>query len=140
VWTVACTIVALVAGRQFTAAPRAQGAGTIWDGIYSAAQADKGRMLYSDQCAVCHGDMAEGGPNAPALAGNDFMVDFNGSAMSELFNRIAQTMPANDPGSLKPADTAAIIAFVGRVNMWPAGQKDLPSDADALKNIKITKK
>jgi hypothetical protein len=29
--------VALVASRQFTAAPRAQGAGTIWDGIYTAA-------------------------------------------------------------------------------------------------------
>src|SRR5207253_1660306 len=99
---------------------------------YTQAQADKGKKLYGDQCAVCHGDKAEGGPNAPALSGNDFMLDFNDSAMSELFNRIAQTMPANDPGSLKPEDTAAIIAFMGSVNMWPAGQKELASDAQAL--------
>ena len=35
---------------------------------------------------------------------------------------------------------AAIIAFMGSVNMWPAGQKELASDAQALKTIKITKK
>jgi len=136
VWTVACTFAALVAGRAIT---RAQGP-SIWDGVYSQAQADKGKMVYADQCSVCHGDMAEGGPNAPSLSGNDFMVDFNGSPMSELFTRIAQTMPANDPGSLKPDEVAAVIAFVGTVNMWPAGQKDLTTDKEALKNIKITKK
>src|SRR5436305_1689921 len=94
VWTVACTLVTLVAGHQFTAAPRAQGSPSIWDGVYSQAQADKGKMVYADQCSVCHGDMAEGGANAPTLSGNDFMVDFNGSPMSELFTRISQTMPA----------------------------------------------
>ena len=132
VWTIACTLAALVITS-------AQGP-SIWDGVYSQAQADKGKMVYADQCSVCHGDMAEGGPNAPSLSGNDFMVDFNGSPMSELFTRIGQTMPANDPGSLKPEEVAAVIAYVGSVNMWPAGQKELTTDKEALKNIKITKK
>ena len=140
IWTVAAAVATLLVGRQFAAVPLAQAGPSIWDGVYTEAQATKGKQVYTDQCSACHGDVPTGTANAPGLAGDDFMADFNGSNMGELFSRIEQTMPANDPGNLKPEQVADLIAFMAQGNKWPAGQKELPPDADALKLIKIVKK
>jgi mono/diheme cytochrome c family protein len=136
VWTLAAIVVTLLAGTQFTLA---QGS-SIWDGVYTAAQADKGKAIYTDKCAACHGDDLNGTASAPALSGNDFMADFNGSNLGELFTRISQTMPANDPGNMKPDEVAGVIAYLASSNKWPAGQKELSTDKDALAQIKIAKK
>ena len=46
-------------------------------------------------------------------------------------------MPADAPGSLKPAEIADIIAFILKKDSMPAGETDLPSDPSALKAIKL---
>jgi len=65
------------------------------------------------------------------------MTNWNGMTLGDLFDRIQSTMPADNPGSLKPADAADIIAYMLQVNMFPAGQTDLASETAALKKIKI---
>ena len=57
--------------------------------------------------------------------------------MSDLFERIRVSMPADAPGSLKPADVADLLAFILSQGGFPAGQTELPSQADALKAIKF---
>ncbi len=134
-WTVAASVATLLVGRTF-----AQAGASIWDGVYTEAQATKGKMVYTEQCSPCHGDGPEGTANAPGLSGNDFMADFNNQSVGELFNRIKETMPANSPGSLKPEEITVVIAYLASANKWPAGEKELPSDAGALGQIKIIKK
>ena len=44
---------------------------SIWDGVYTDAQADRGREQYTQHCANCHGDtlMTGDGPSARARRG-----------------------------------------------------------------------
>ena len=47
------------------------------------------------------------------------------------------TMPADDPGALKPEQLADCLAYIFSKNKFPAGQTELPNDAEALKLIRI---
>jgi mono/diheme cytochrome c family protein len=114
----------------------AQGKTTL-DGVYTAAQATRGQKIYADSCASCHGDDLSGGGQTPALAGKDFNVDWNDLAMSDLFDRTHGTMPADKPGTLTPAQTADVIAFLLQKGNFPAGSAELPVEAAALKGIKF---
>jgi mono/diheme cytochrome c family protein len=110
---------------------------TTADGVYTAAQAARGETIYKDSCASCHGDDLSGGGQTPALAGKEFNVDWIDLALSDLFDRTRGTMPADKPGSLQPAQTADVIAFLLQKAAFPAGQTELPVDAAALKGIKF---
>src|ERR1700684_2058874 len=69
-------------------------------GVYTPAQANAGRSAYESRCAVCHGSHFKGSNEAPALAGANFMDPWRELKVSDLFNRIRNAMPANNPGSL----------------------------------------
>jgi len=114
----------------------AQGKTTL-DGVYTTAQSARGQKIYADSCTSCHGDDLSGGGQAPALAGKDFNVDWTDLAVSDLFERTHGTMPADKPGTLTPAQTADVIAFLLQKGNFPAGQTELPADAAALKEIKF---
>ena len=51
---------------------------SIWDGVFSEAQATRGKALYSENCASCHGGELTGGEMAPPLAGGEFMAGWDG--------------------------------------------------------------
>src|SRR5256885_9484996 len=51
---------------------------SVWDGIYNQAQADRGKQLYSDACASCHGPELTGGEMAPPLVRGAFQSHWNG--------------------------------------------------------------
>ncbi|MGH9557821.1 MAG: c-type cytochrome [Bryobacteraceae bacterium] len=110
---------------------------SVWDGVYSADQAKTGQADYKAQCAACHGDQLEGGEMAPALAGADFMSNWSGLTLGDLFDRIKTTMPATNPGSLSSKATAEIVAYILQVNNFPAGQTTLPTQTEVLKQIHI---
>jgi hypothetical protein len=47
-------------------------------------------------------------------------------------------MPADAPQTLSAQETADILAYVLSLNRCPAGEKELPSDAAALGQVRIT--
>src|SRR5271169_4792725 len=67
-----CTL-ALAVAAGATVGSHAQQARTANDGVYTDAQAARGKALYQQQCARCHGE-ALGGGNAPPLAGSEFIT------------------------------------------------------------------
>src|SRR5260370_22784361 len=73
---------------------------SVWDGVYTAEQAKRGQGLYNTQCASCHGDTLGGGESAPALAGAEFMSNWSGLTVGDLFERTRTSMPQSKPGSL----------------------------------------
>src|SRR5580700_3253707 len=87
------------------AAAHAQQARTANAGVYTDAQASRGRALYQQQCAQCHGD-ALGGGLGPPLAGSVFIAAWGAQPLGELARKIRSTMPENDPGKLTPSQAA----------------------------------
>ena len=115
----------------------AQGAKTQWDGVYTADQAKRGEGLYSQYCASCHGPDLTGGEMAPGLTGGEFQSNWNDLSLGELFERMRISMPQNAPGSLSRQQDADILAFMLSKAGVPAGQTELPTQAEVLNAIKF---
>jgi mono/diheme cytochrome c family protein len=115
----------------------AQGATTA-DGVGTDAQVKRGSDVYSMNCAACHDAQLAGSGTAPALAGTDFAANWKDENVASLFERIRATMPADNPGSLKREQAVDLVAFILNFNKYPTSQKELPSDSESLKAIKIT--
>ena len=121
-----------------SAAALAQSASaTVWDGVYTDAQALRGEAAYQQECANCHGTGLEGGDMTPPLLGGGFTSNWNDLTAGDLFERIRLTMPLDRPGKLTRQQNADVIAFVMRANAWPVGKTELPPDLASLKQIKI---
>lgn len=120
----------------FAAMVQAQPPASVWDGIYRAPQSDRGKALYGQNCASCHGAALDGSGQAPPLAGADFQGNWNGQTADDLFEKIQTSMPADRPGQLSRQQNADILAFLLSSNGFPAGQKELPTDAAALQKIR----
>jgi len=110
---------------------------SVWDGVYTQAQADRGRPLYNQHCASCHSDTLMGGEMSPPLTGGEFLSNWNGLTLGDLFERIRTTMPQNDAGKLSREVNAAITAYILSVNKFPAGKTELPHATEFLKQIRI---
>jgi mono/diheme cytochrome c family protein len=119
---------------------RAQPTKSVWDGVYSADQANRGKDLYATQCASCHGPELTGGEMAPALSGGEFLANWDGLTVGDLFERIRLSMPQNAPGSLSGQQNADVLAFLLSANKFPAGTEELPKEGMILKGIKIEAK
>ncbi|HEV2462820.1 MAG TPA: cytochrome c, partial [Acidobacteriaceae bacterium] len=115
----------------------AQTSRSVWDGVYTAGQAKRGAALYSQECASCHGLTLNGGEMAPALTGGEFLANWNGLTLADLFNRIRQSMPADRPGSLTRDQNADVLAHILSMNQFPAGTTELDKRIDYLNQIRI---
>jgi mono/diheme cytochrome c family protein len=107
---------------------------TAKDGVYTDAQAARGRALYREKCALCHGDALEG-KSAPPLAGSAFLAAWGAQPLSELAGKIRNTMPADNPGKLKPSGTADLVAYILQTGKFPSGRNELGPDEASLKSI-----
>ena len=110
---------------------------SIWDGIYTEEQATRGKAMYSQECASCHGGELTGGEMAPPLAGGEFLAGWDGLTVGDLFERIRISMPQNNPGSLSGQQNADILSFMFSSSKFPAGTTELPKEAGILKTIKF---
>lgn len=118
----------------------AQGGRTVWDGVFTADQAGRGKEVYGKQCSSCHGPDLTGGESAPPLAGPEFLSNWTGQSVGDLFDRTRQSMPANDPGKLTRAQAADVISYLLQANGFPAGKAEMDTQSEALKQIQITQK
>jgi mono/diheme cytochrome c family protein len=107
---------------------------TAGQGVYSEAQAKRGQAVYKEKCAACHGE-ALGGELGPPLSGDDFVRLWGTRPLSDLVNKIRDTMPANEPGTLTRQQSADLVAHILQVGKYPAGTAELAADEAALKQI-----
>jgi mono/diheme cytochrome c family protein len=81
-----------------------------WNGVFTAAQANRGRDAYAQYCANCHGVNLAGlpqevryegqSPFTPALVGEQFAANWNGLSVGRLFD-VSDVNATTEPG--KPA-------------------------------------
>jgi cytochrome c len=122
-------------GKQ--ASPAGSTSRSVWDGVYTTAQAERGHSVYHAQCEVCHGEELTGADEVPPLAGPQFLANWNGLTLGDLFERIRKTMPANDPGKLSREQNADVITYLLAFNMFPSGKAELPPAPESLQQIRI---
>lgn len=100
-------------------------------GVYTEAQAASGEAIYKSKCASCH--------TPGYFTDRDFYTNFANKPLWELFDAISDSMPEDNPGSLKKEEYAQVIAFVLKLNKFPSGATALPVDKDALSAILMQK-
>jgi mono/diheme cytochrome c family protein len=98
-------------------------------GVYSDAQATKGRTAFEMYCASCHA--------ASDYAGEQFRMNWFGRRVSDLFRVLKTTMPEDNIGGLSDDDYTRVITYILKLNGFPAGQDSLPSDSTLMRAIRI---
>lgn len=110
---------------------------TVWDGVYSKDQADRGKKIYEAQCARCHGEALLGGDDSPPLVDSHFLDQWSGKSIGSLVEFTRTTMPSDGPGKLSQKECTDIIAYLLSANNFPAGQAELAADSSVQSEIFI---
>lgn len=114
---------------------------TVWKGIYTAAQAERGQRVLTEHCAQCHGAAMRGGAGVPSAVGPEFMFNWDGKTVGELFLYLKTTMPPTAPGSLSDQRYADVMAALFSHNGFPASETtEIPADPNALSDVLIARK
>jgi S-disulfanyl-L-cysteine oxidoreductase SoxD len=104
---------------------------TIWDGVYTEAQATRGQRTAQANCYACH---SQGEWSAPAFIGR-----WSGRSVRDLHSQISETMPYDSPGRLTAAEYTDIVAYMLKLYGTPAGEAELPNEEDGLRKIGVTR-
>lgn len=104
---------------------------TIWDGVYTEAQATRGEKAAQQNCGICH--------TSSEWSNSMFMSAWSGRPIRELHSRIRATMPFDQPGRLSAQQYADIVAYMLKLNKVPAGKNELPATDTELAQIRVTK-
>ncbi len=114
---------------------------SVWDGVFTAAQAERGRGFYLANCSECHGAALEGGEKQ-ALKGDRFWSDWQETTVDYMLSRISKNMPFSEDGSL--AGTLGtptyvdIVAHILNSNGFPAGSSEMTAASSV--GVQIVKK
>jgi mono/diheme cytochrome c family protein len=124
-----------------TAGAGAATARSVWDGVYSDAQAARGERLYAEHCVECHAEGMRGASGSPPLVGPPFMFNWDGETLGALYDQVRATMPPGQVGLLSDDEMIDALAAILKANAFPAAQSgaELRPDADALGAIAIAR-
>jgi mono/diheme cytochrome c family protein len=127
-------LVVLLAARVFAAPQSPAPAG----GVYSAAQATRGRAVVESHCSACHGDDLTG-LEGPALVGNAFMLKWEQRNLDALFRKIRDTMPSGAVTSVSDDEKIDAMAYMLQQNGFAEGTTELSADVDKLARIPMSR-
>lgn len=108
---------------------------SVWDGVYTTAQAARGEAAYRTSCASCHGMKLEGKGDTPPLTGRDFTWDWDFTGVDNLFEEILFAMPIDRESQLSARRKADILAYILKSNGFPAGTRELSADPEELRVV-----
>lgn len=102
---------------------------TVNDGVYSEAQAERGRKVFEAQCTTCH--------DAARFTGKDFVTHWSGKPLHALFDLMRTTMPEDNPSSLQAQQYADIVSFFLSMNKYPVGSDELKGTDEAMRAVQM---
>jgi cytochrome c len=112
---------------------------SVWAGVYTQAQAARGKLAYTQSCSRCHREDLSGGETGTQLKGAAFFDRWHELTLFDVFAMIQSGMP-HDHAVFIPKDPARdVVTFLLNENGIPAGDKELSSDMDELADIRITR-
>jgi quinoprotein glucose dehydrogenase len=115
---------------------------SIWSGVFTAEQAERGKAFHLGVCAKCHGDRGDGAgepdqPQAPAIARASFLRKWDGQSLATLFEYIRGTMPPDNPASRSDQQYIDALAYMLAMTNVPPGDSELPPDPAVLDYIMV---
>jgi mono/diheme cytochrome c family protein len=99
------------------------------DGVYAAGQGDRGKAAFQARCTACH--------ESSQFASREFISGWSKEPLSSLYEMIAGTMPADNPGGLPPQEYADVVAYFLQLNGYPAGAEELKAGKEAMSTIRL---
>jgi mono/diheme cytochrome c family protein len=126
-WTRLC-FVALTAvflgslGTAIVAAQAKPSGKTVWDGVYTDAQAERATATFSSTCSRCHTLGADG--NRP-LSGEKFWEGYTQKTVADLLAFVSKNMPNGQGGTLSPGTYNDLVALILKTNGFPAGTTEV---------------
>ena len=105
---------------------------TTNSGVYTAAQAERGKIVFEAKCTACH--------DTARFTGDTFLDAWDGKPLKDVWDIASGTMPEDNPGSLQPQEYGDILAYLLHLNAFPTGETELKGEAAAMAAIKIEKK
>ncbi len=116
---------------------------SVWDAVFTEAQATRGQAVYDGACGLCHGRRLNGAPDdpdmrsTPPLARARFLRVWEGRSLATLFEYTRATMPEDNPSSLTEQEYVDVIAYMLSVGGMPAGDDELQPDPRSLARVVI---
>jgi mono/diheme cytochrome c family protein len=103
----------------------ANGARSTKDGVFTADQVDRGKSVYEQSCKNCH----------QADFYSERLQRWNNKSVSDLFEAVSTSMPADNVGSLATSQYVDVLAYVFSITGSPVGKSELT--ADNMEAVKI---
>ena len=94
------------------------------DRVFTASQAERGKVLFADVCSACHPDPL-------------WRPTWEGKPLGDLYTKIIKFMPDDNPGTLTPAEALSSVAYILQANGAPAGELPLTEDLTVLNRIRV---
>jgi mono/diheme cytochrome c family protein len=135
-----CLSAAALAATMSTSVTHAQDGDaivTIWDGLFTGAQADRGKATFDQSCSRCHNSNLRGSDRGPTLVGDAFLANWLDGTLDALFSFIRDSMPDGNASTVNDARKADVLAYILQRNGFPAGRAELPPDAAQLEMVQI---
>jgi hypothetical protein len=95
---------------------------TVWEGVYTEAQAARGATAFGQSCSGCHSLTAQG---KSSLSGDPFWKSFALKTVGDVLDYVSTNMPNGAPGSLTESTYRDIVAVMLKSNDFPAGTSEL---------------
>ena len=100
-------------------------------GVYTEIQAARGDSAFQKYCLSCH---------TPSFHSDDqFRMNWFGRTVYDLFKILKTTMPEDNIGGLSDEEYTRVIAYILKINGFPAGADSLQSDSLSQKRIRMVK-
>src|SRR4026207_395390 len=137
--TILRVVCVLFLGSLSTVVMTAQGAKpkgpTVWDGVYTDAQADRASGVFSQSCERCHTLTSQG---TRPLSGDKFWEGYTQKTVGDLLNFVKTNMPNGQGGSLPAPTYNDLVALILKSNGFPAGKTEVTPETVA--NVQIIPK
>ena len=128
-WLLLLTVVVLLtSARSVLLKGQAADVRTVWDGVYTDAQAARGTSAFGQSCSNCHTLAPQGkGP----LTGEKFWEGFAQRTVGDLLTFVRTNMPNGNGGSLPASTYNDLVALILKSNGFPGGMVELAPETIA---------
>ena len=113
---------------------------SVWDGVYTTAQAARGKATFDVSCSRCHNSDLSGSERGPTLTGDKFQSNWMDGSVEALFSFIRDQMPQGSANIVSDESKIDVLAYILQRNTFPPGKTELTANGARLDTIQVLRK
>jgi cytochrome c553 len=113
---------------------------SVWDGVYTPAQAERGKATFDVSCSRCHNSDLSGSERGPTLTGDKFQSNWMDGSLEAIFSFIRDQMPQGSANIVSDDSKADVLAYILQRNSFPPGKTELTANGARLDTIQVLRK